>query len=158
MKVRMRFRHAIMLALGATYLCGCLPVPWFYHTRPDIDGTVRRTGVPIEGAKVVYSENLSDVDCTSSNDSYPQSAISSADGSFHFDGTYSFFHIVFLLPGTAEFAAGRICFDTSDGQRFKQRVDMRGGTVVGSIPNESWDLLTIDCDLANDTCTGSASK
>jgi hypothetical protein len=147
----MKPRHAAALALGTTYLSGCLPVPWFYNTRPDIDGVVRRSEVPIAAAKVRYTFDTSDVNCNSSS----EEAVSSAYGQFHFDGARSFFHIVFLLPGIAEFGSGRICFETADGVRIDRKVMLDGGTVVGSIPNESSDFITIKCDLANDSpCTG----
>lgn len=150
------FRRAAVLVLGATCLWGCLPVPWFYHTRPDIDGTVTLNGVPVEGATVGYSNEDRDEQCNSPSDSYTETK-SSADGTFHFTGAHSFFHIVFLLPGIAEFGGGRICFDTSDGKRYSQRVFLRGGTIFGSIPNnQSWDLVTVDCNLALGVCQGTA--
>jgi hypothetical protein len=157
MKIPTMVRQAAALVLGVTYLFGCLPVPWFYHTRPNIDGVVTRNGVPVDGAQVGYSNDLKDVECDSPNDSYSERTVSSTDGKFHFKGTHSFFHIVFLLPAAAEFESGRICFDTSDGQSFRKEVFLNGGTIFGSIPNnQSSDLLTINCELASDTCRGTA--
>jgi hypothetical protein len=152
----MKTHGAVAIALGATYFFGCLPVPWFYHTRADIDGMVKRNGAPVQGAKVAYSEDLGDTDCDSPKDTYPENAVSSDDGKFHFKGTQSFFHMVFLLPAPAEFGIGRICFDLPDGQRYRKRVYLDGGSIVGSIPFDSWDQLTIDCELAKDACTGAA--
>jgi hypothetical protein len=104
---------------------------------------------PVGGARVHYSLNNGDKNCDS-YDSYKKEAVSSPDGKFHFEGTRSFFHIVFLLPGIAEFGTGRICFETSDGQRTSREVMLDGGTVVGSFPQESWDLITLSCDIASE--------
>jgi hypothetical protein len=146
--------HAAVLALASVYLSGCLPVPWVYHTRPDVDGEVMQNHAPVGGAKVRYSLNNSDENCDS-YDSYKVEAVSSPDGKFHFEGTRSFFHIVFLLPGAAEFGSGRICFETSEGQRTNRKVFLDGGTVVGSFPEESFDLITVSCDIASkETCSG----
>ena len=109
---------------------------------------------PVGGARVRYSLNNSDENCDS-YDSYRVEAVSSSDGKFHFEGTRSFFHIVFLLPAAAEFGSGRICFETSDGQRTNRKVFLEGGTVVGSFPAESLDLITVSCDIASkETCRG----
>ena len=152
--VSMNLRHAAAVALASAYLSGCLPVPWVYHTRPDVDGEVMQNHAPVGAARVRYSLNNSDENCDS-YDSYKVEAVSSPDGKFHFEGTRSFFHIVFLLPGVAEFGSGRICFETSDGQRRNREVFLDGGTMVGSFPEESWDLITVRCDIASkETCRG----
>src|SRR5277367_3719486 len=117
----MKIRHVAGLALASAYLSGCVPVPWVYHTRPDVDGKVMQNHAPLGGAGVRYSLNSSDENCDS-YDSYKVEAVSSPDGKFHFEGTRSFFHIVFLLPGAAEFGSGRICFETSDGHRTNREV------------------------------------
>ena len=109
---------------------------------------------PVGGARVRYSLNNSDENCDS-YDSYKVEAVSSPDGKFHFEGTRSFFHIVFLLPGAAEFGSGRICFETSEGQPTNSKVLLDGGTVVRSFPEESLDLITVSCDIASkETCSG----
>ena len=36
--VSINLRHIAALALASAYLSGCLPVPWVYHSRPDVDG------------------------------------------------------------------------------------------------------------------------
>ncbi len=114
-----------------------------------------QNGAPVGGAKVAYSTSLADTHCAS-NDAYPETSVSSADGTFHFQGTKSFFHIVYLMPGPAEFGTGRICFDTPDGQRFSKRVFIDGGKPIGSIPNASWDQMRVSCELGNDICNGTA--
>jgi hypothetical protein len=150
----MSLRHAATLALASAYLSGCLLVPWVYHTRPDVNGEVLQNHTLLGGAKVRYSLNNSDEN-SDSYDSYKVEAVSSPDGEFHFEGTRSFFHIVFLLPGAAEFGSGRICVETSDGQRTNRKVFLDGGTVVGSFPEESLDLITVSCDIASkETCSG----
>jgi len=154
-KAEMGFYLALTLVLGATCLSSCLPLPVHYHTQPDIYGTVTRNGVPVEGAKVGYSDDLNDTQCDSPVDSHP-AKVAEANGAFHFEGTYSFFHIIYLKPRAAESVQGRICIDTSDGQHFSQQLFLNGGSTVGSIPNSaSCDQLIIKCDLAN-TCTGTA--
>ena len=135
----------------------CLPLPVRYHTQPDIYGTVARNGVPVAGAKVGYSDDRTDTQCDSPVVSHPPPTASEANGTFHFQGTYSFFHIVYLKPHAAESVSGRICIDTSDGQHFSQQLFLDGGSPVGSIPNNaSCDQLVINCDLAKDKCTGTA--
>jgi hypothetical protein len=122
--------------------------------RPDVDGEVMQNHAPVGGARVRYSLNNSDENCDS-YDSYKVEAVSSPDGNFHFEETRSFFHIVFLLPGSAEFGSGRICFETSEGQRTNRKVFLDGGTVVGSFPEESLALITVSCDIASrETCSG----
>jgi hypothetical protein len=155
-KAQMRFHEALILALSATCLSSCLVLPLHYHTRPDIYGTVAKNGMAVEGAKIGYSDDLSDVHCDSSGDSQPPRVVSDGNGAFHFEGTYSFFHIIYLEPGAAESVSGRICIDTSDGQHFSKELFMNRGRAVGSIPSASCDLLTIECDLTKDTCTGTA--
>jgi hypothetical protein len=155
-KADMGFYLALTLVLGATCLSSCLPLPVRYHTRPDIYGTVTRNGVPVEGAKVGYSDEISDTDCDSPVFSHPTKVVSEANGTFHFEGTYSFFHIIYLKPHTADSVNGRICIDTSDGQHFSEQLPLNGGSTVGSFPdNASCDQLIVKCDLAN-TCTGTA--
>jgi len=154
-KVEMGFRYALTYVLSATCLSSCLPLPVHYHTQPDIYGTVARNGVPVAGAKVGYSDDLTDAQCDSPIVSHPPPIASEANGTFHFEGTYSFFHIIYLKPH-AESVNGRICIDTSDGQHFSQQLSLDGGSTVGSIPDASCDQLVINCDLAKDTCTGTA--
>jgi hypothetical protein len=152
----MGFYFALTLVFGATCLSSCLPLPVKYHTRPDIYGTVTRNRVPVEGAKVGYSDDLNDTRCDSPIDSRPATVASQANGAFHLEGTYSFFHIIYLKPRAADSVQARICIDTSDGQHFSQLLFLNGGSTVGSIPNSaSCDQLIIKCDLAN-TCTGTA--
>jgi hypothetical protein len=147
---------ALTLVLGATCLSSCLPLPLQYHTQPDIYGTVTRNDVPVAGAKVGYSGDLTDAECDSPIDSHPAKVASAANGAFHFEGTYSFFHIIYLKPHAAESVSGRICIDTPDGQHFSQQLSLNGGSTVGSIPDTaSCNQLIIKCDLAN-TCTGTA--
>jgi hypothetical protein len=154
-KAPMRFHQALTLMLGAAGLSACMPLPVHYHTRPDIYGTVARNGMPVEGAKVGYSGDLSDVHCDSAGDPQQPSAVSGGNGAFHIEGMYSFFHVIYLRPpGAAQSVNGRICVDTSDGQHFSQELFMSGGNSVGSIPNASCDQLIIDCDLATNKCTG----
>jgi len=155
-KAQMRFHHALTLALSATCFSSCLALPMHYHTRPDIYGTITRNGAPVEGAKVGYSDDLSDVHCDSYSDAHPARVVSDGNGAFHIEGTYSFFHIIYLEPHAAESVNGRVCIDTSDGQHFDRELFMNGGSGVGSIPNASCDLLTINCDLGKNTCTGTA--
>ncbi len=152
----MRFRYALTLVLGATCLSACLPLPVRYHTQPDIYGTVARNGVPVAGAKVGYSDDLTDAQCDSPIVSHPASVESQANGTFHFEGTYSFFHIIYLKPHAAESVNGRICIDTPDGQHFSEQLSLAGGNGVGSIPPASCDQLVINCDLAKNSCTGTA--
>jgi hypothetical protein len=152
----MGFCYALILVLSTACLSSCLPLPVNYHTRPDIYGTVARNGVPVEGAKVGYSDDLTDTRCDSPIDSHRATIVSEANGAFHFEGTYSFFHIIYLKPHAAEGVNGRICIDTSDGQHFSQQLFLGGGSTVGSIPDASCDQLVINCDLAKDTCTGTA--
>ena len=151
----MRFYLALTLALGTPFLCSCLPLPVRYHTQPDIYGTVTRNGVPVGDAKVGYSDDLTDAQCDSPVVSHPAPVTSEANGAFHFEGTYSFFHIIYLKPPAADFVSARICIDTSDGQHFSEQLSLNGGSTVGSIPSASCDQLIIHCDLAN-TCTGTA--
>ena len=152
----MKFYLALTFLIGAACLSSCIPLPVHYHTRPDIYGTVTRNGVPVEGAKVGYSDDLTDAQCDSPVDSHPATVVSEANGAFHFEGTYSFFHIIYLKPHAADTVSGRICIDTSDGQHFSQQLSLNGGSTVGSIPDTaSCDQLIIKCDLAN-TCTGTA--
>jgi hypothetical protein len=152
-KAQMKVHHALMIVLSATCLSSCLPLPVHYHTRPDIYGTVARNGVPLEGAKIGYSDDPGDSHC----DSYPTKAVSASNGAFHIDGTYSFFHVIYLEPHAPDSVSGRICVETSDGQHFTKDLIMNGGNGVGSIPdNASVDQLVIDCDLAKDTCAGKA--
>jgi hypothetical protein len=147
--------RAAVLAFWASHLSGCLPVPWIYHTRPDVDGEIMQNHAPVGGAKVRYSLDDKDLDCDSSSDSYKMEVVSSTDGKFHFDGTRSFFHIVVLLPGIAEFGSGRICFETADGQHTNRAVFLDGGTIFGSIPPESCGLITVKCDIASkEVCSG----
>ncbi len=156
-QAQMRFHQALTLMLSATCLSSCLPLPVHYHTRPDIYGTVARNGVPVEGAKIGYSDDLSDSHCDSYSDSHPAGAVTASNGAFHIEGTYSFFHIIYLEPHAAQSVSGRICVETSDGQRFSKDLIMNGGNGVGSIPdNASIDQVVINCDLAKDTCTGKA--
>ena len=158
-KVEMGFRYALTLVLFAlcgTCLSSCLPLPLQYHTRPDIYGTVARNGVPVENAKVRYSDDLTDDRCDSPVDSHPATMTSEVNGTFHSQGAYSFFHIIYLKPHAAGSVNGRICIDTSDGQHFSQQLSLDGGSTVGSIPDASCDQLVINCDLAKDTCTGKA--
>ena len=61
----MKPRHAAALALASAYLSGCLPVPWVYHTRPDVDGEVMQNHAPVGAARVRYSLNNSDENCDS---------------------------------------------------------------------------------------------
>ena len=153
----MRFHQALTLVLSATCLGGCLPLPVRYHTRPDIYGTVARNGAPVEGAKIGYSDDLSDVHCGSLGDPQQATAVSGGNGAFHIDGTSSFFHVIYLRPpGAGQSVNGRICVDTPDGQHFSQELFMNGGNPVGSIPSASCDQLTIDCDLATSKCTSTA--
>jgi hypothetical protein len=152
----MGLRYALTFVLSAACLSSCLPLPARYHTRPDIYGTVARNGVPVEGAKVGYSDDLTDTRCDSPIDSQRATIASEANGTFHFEGSYSFFHIIYLKPHAAEGVNGRICIDTSDGQHFSQQLFLGGGSTVGSIPDASCDQLVINCDLAKDTCTGTA--
>jgi hypothetical protein len=151
----MGFYLALTLVLGATCLSSCIPLPVSYHTQPDIYGTVTRSGVPVGGAKVGYSDDLTDAQCDSPVVSHPAPVTSEANGTFHFEGTYSFFHIIYLRPVAADSVNSRICIDTSDGQHFSQQLSLNGGNNVGSIPSASRDQLIINCDLAN-TCTGTA--
>ena len=147
--------QAVALAICAIYTCGCFPAPVLYHTRPDIEGVIMQNGRPAEGVKVTYSTNLGDTKCDS-DDAYPQTAVTSSDGTFHLQGTRSFFHIVYLMPGSEDDGTGRICFDTADGQRLNNRVFIKGGKPVGSIPPASWDQVRISCELNNDTCNATA--
>ena len=153
-KAQMRFRHTLTLLLGATCLNSCLPLPVHYHTSPDIYGTVARNGVPVEGAKVGYSDDLTDSHCDSPVVSHPAPVVSEPNGAFHFEGTSSFFQIIYLKPHAAESANGLICIDTSDGQHFSQELFIDCGNNVGSIPNASCIQLVINCDLAPGKCTG----
>ncbi len=146
-----------MLVLIATCLSSCLPLPVHYHTRPDIYGTVTRNGVPVERAKIGYSDDLSQSHCDSKSDSYPATAVSANDGAFHIEGAYSFFHIIYLEPHAPDTVSGRICVETPDGQHFSKDLLMNGGNGVGSIPdNASIDQIIINCDLAKDACTTKA--
>jgi len=155
-KTQMRFHYALTLALYTTCLSSCLLLPVHYHSRPDIYGTVTRNGAPVENAKVGYSEDLSDVHCDSGIDSQPQRAVTASNGAFHIEGTQSFFHIIYLRPHAADSVNGRVCVEASDGQHFSKELFMNGCSGVGSIPNASCDLITINCDLARDSCTGAA--
>ena len=134
----------------------CLLLPVHYHTRPDIYGTITRNGVPVDGAKVSYSEDLSDVHCDSYNESQASRAVTASNGAYHIEGASSFFHIIYLEPHAAESVNARVCIETPDGQHFSKELFMSGGPTVGSIPNASSDLITINCDLAADKCTGAA--
>jgi hypothetical protein len=155
-RAEMGFHLPLTLVLGATCLSSCLPLPVYYHTRPDIYGTVTRNGVPVEGAKVGYSDELTDTQCDSPIYSHPAKVATEANGAFHFEGTYSFFHFIYLKPQNAESVSGRICIDTSDGQHFSQQLSLNGGRTVGSFPDSaSCDQLIIKCDLAI-ACTGTA--
>lgn len=152
----MRFCYALTLVLSATCLSSCLLLPVSYHTQPDIYGTVARNGVPVAGARVAYSDELTDSGCDSPIYSHPAPVTSAANGTFHVEGTYSFFHIIYLKPHAADSVSGRICIDTPDGQHLSQQLSLDGGSTVGSIPNASCDQLVINCDLAKDKCTGTA--
>jgi hypothetical protein len=132
-----------------------MPLPVRYHTQPDIYGTVARNGVPVAGAKVGYSDDLNDTHCDSATDSHRATVVSQANGEFHFEGTYSFFQIIYLRPH-AESVNARICIDTPDGQHFSEDLFMDRENSVGSIPTASCDQLVINCDLAQDKCTGTA--
>jgi len=151
----MRFYLALVLMLVGTGLSACLPLPVRYHTTPDIYGTVTRNGVPVAGAKIGYSDDLTDAQCDSPVVSHPAPVTSEANGTFHFEGTSSFFHIIYLRPIAADSVNARICIDTSDGQRFSEQLSLNGANRVGSIPGASADQLIINCNLAT-TCTGSA--
>ena len=153
----MRFLYALILVLCATGLGACLILPVHYHTQPEIYGTVTRNGVPVDGAKVGYSDELTDSECDSPVYSHPAPTTSQANGTFHFGGTYAFFHVIYLRPPAADSTNGRICIDAPDGQHFSQQLSLSGRSPVGSIPNNaSCDQLVINCDLAKDTCTGTA--
>jgi hypothetical protein len=153
----MRFHHALALVLGTSCLNACMPLPVRYHTQPDIYGTVTRNGVPVQGAKIGYSTDLTDSHCDSPVDTHPTTVVSEPNGTFHFDGTYSFFQIIYWKPHSSESVNGRICIDTSDGQRFSQQLSIPGGNTVSSIPdNASCAQLVINCDLAQNQCTGTA--
>jgi len=151
----MRIYLALTLVLAATCICSCIPLPVSYHTTPEIYGTVTRNGVPVDGAKIGYSNDMTDAQCDSPVVSHPAPVTSEPNGTFHFEGTYSFFHIIYLRPIAADSINGRICVDTSDGQHFSEQLSLNGANNVGSIPSASCDQLTISCDLAT-TCTGTA--
>ena len=152
----MRTYFTLMLALAATCLSSCVALPIRYHTRPDIYGTVTRNGAPVEGAKIGYSDDLTDSDCDSPVVTHPEQVVSEANGAFHFEGAYSFFHIIYVKPHPAEFVTGRICINTPDGQHFSQQFSLPGGLNVGSIPDTATCAqLEINCDLDH-TCTGAA--
>ncbi len=152
----MKFYPTLILMLSAICVSSCLLLPVHYHTRPDVYGTISRNGVPVEGAKVGYSEDLSDVHCDSYSESQPARAISAGNGEFHIEGSSAFFHIIYLEPHAAESVNARICIETPDGQHLSKELFMNGGPGVGSIPSASCDLITINCDLAKDTCSGTA--
>jgi hypothetical protein len=155
-KVEMSFRHALMFVLSATCLSSCLLLPVRYHTQPDIYGTVERNGVPVAGAKVGYSDDMTDAQCDSPVVSHPAPVTTEANGTFHFEGTYSFFHIIYLKPHASESTNGRICIEAPDGRHFSEQLSLSGGNTVGSIPEASCDQLVINCDLAKGKCTGTA--
>jgi hypothetical protein len=153
----MKFHQAFTLVLSATCLSSCLPLPVHYHTRPDIYGTVARNGVPVEGAKIGYSDEISDSHCSSPGETNPATAVTASNGAFHIEGTSSFFHIIYLEPHAPDSVNGKICVEAPDGQHFSKDLVMNGGNGVGSIPdNASVDQIVIDCDLAKDMCSGKA--
>jgi len=152
----MRFYLALTLVFAATCLSACLPLPVRYHTSPEIYGTVTRNGVPVQGAKIGYSNDMTDAQCDSPVVTHPAPVTSEANGTFHFEGTYSFFHFIYLRPIAADAVNGRICIDTSDGQRFSEQLSLNGANNVGSIPSASCDQLIINCDLVKQSCTGTA--
>jgi hypothetical protein len=152
----MKFHHAIMLVLGPTCLSSCMPLPVHYHTSPDIYGTVERNGAPVGGAKVGYSVDLTDTHCDSPVDMHPATVISEPNGAFHFEGTTSFFQIIYWRPHPTESANGMICIDTPEGQHFDQELFLDCGNAIGSIPAASCIQLVINCDLAQNKCTGTA--
>jgi hypothetical protein len=84
------YRHAAALALASVYLSGCLPVPWVYHTRPDVDGEVMQNHAPVGGARVRYSLNNSDENCDS-YDSYRWKQYHRLMGNFILKGPARFF-------------------------------------------------------------------
>jgi hypothetical protein len=152
----MRFHHALTLVLGTICFGACMPLPVHYHTSPDIYGTVARNGQPVGGAKVGYSTDLTDSHCDSPVDTHPATVVSEANGAFHFEGTTSFFQIIYWKPHATESANGRICIDTPDGQRFSQELFIDCGNTIGSIPTASCIQLVINCDLAQNKCTTAA--
>jgi len=152
----MRFLHALTFVYAATCFSSCLPLPVQYHTQPDIYGTVVRNGVPVAGAKVGYSDDVSDSDCDSPIHPHPTTVVSEANGAFHFEGTYSFFKIIYWKP-RVDSVNGRICIDTSGGQHFSQELFMDCGNNVGSIPSSApCAQLVINCDIGQDKCAGTA--
>lgn len=101
----------LALALIASTMAGCIPIPYFQREAPAIEGTISRSGTPVENVKVGLAVNQQfEPNCSGAK----QETLTNVNGRFHVEETKQ------LLP---VFMCGdrwdswSLCFKFPDGAK-----------------------------------------
>ena len=134
--------NVIALAVALSTLAGCVPIPHYSRTQPDIDGVLRVDGAPRAGAEVSAckeyplsrSPGAKQVPCERRI-----ATLTDAQGRFHLDG-YGHVAVFLWLAPDASSAYG---FSVKDGERM-------GTWFVGGFglsPSHLDMVCTLDAEL-----------